>query len=179
MSALEPVGFRNAPVVLGDLPAVDQGPFERVDSKYLLQQRAMWLVFGTVAAIIASFAATVVPEVPRWFGAIAGGAALLVVIGAWVLEGQAFAYRGVLLRDHDVSFRRGLIGRRTVTVPFSRVQHVAVERGPLDRIFGLATVAVFTAGAGGADARIDGLAPYQADRLRATLVQRTETARAG
>ena len=38
-----------------------------------------------------------------------------------------------LVREQDVSFRNGVIGRTVATAPFARVQHVAIHRGPLDR----------------------------------------------
>lgn len=42
--------------------------------------------------------------------------------------------------------RRGIFWRSEVLVPRSRVQHLDIERGPLERRFGLATLVVHTAG---------------------------------
>jgi membrane protein YdbS with pleckstrin-like domain len=42
--------------------------------------------------------------------------------------------------------QRGLIWRSEVLVPRTRVQHLDLERGPIERRFGLATLVVHTAG---------------------------------
>ena len=47
--------------------------------------------------------------------------------------------------------------RRVTTVPFNRVQHAAVNTGPLDRYFGLARLEVYTAGGQTADLSLEGL----------------------
>ena len=41
---------------------------------------------------------------------------------------------------------RGVVWRSEVLVPRSRVQHLDIERGPIERRFGLATLVVHTAG---------------------------------
>lgn len=40
----------------------------------------------------------------------------------------------------------GVIWRRAVAVPRTRVQHIDVSQGPLERSYGLATLSVYTAG---------------------------------
>ena len=46
----------------------------------------------------------------------------------------------------DIAQKRGFITRYLATAPFSRVQHVAVSQGVLDRMFSLATLQIYTAG---------------------------------
>jgi len=55
-----------------------------------------------------------------------------------------------------------------VVVPYGRMQFVDVTRGPLERAFGIATVQLHTAAAH-TDARIPGLVPEEAARLRDRL----------
>ena len=57
-----------------------------------------------------------------------------------------FPHRGYALREMDIAQKRGLITRYLATAPFSRVQHVAVSQGVLDRMFSLATLQIYTAG---------------------------------
>lgn len=66
--------------------------------------------------------------------------------------------------------RRGGITRREVLVPRSRVQHLDIERGPLERHFGLATLIVHTAGSHTPALRLGGLADAVAIRLRNDLI---------
>jgi membrane protein YdbS with pleckstrin-like domain len=42
--------------------------------------------------------------------------------------------------------RRGIVWHKEILVPRSRVQHLDLERGPIERHFGLATLVVHTAG---------------------------------
>jgi membrane protein YdbS with pleckstrin-like domain len=58
--------------------------------------------------------------------------------------------------------------RRTSVVPYGRMQFVDVTAGPIERVFGLATVKLHTAAAA-TDARIPGLEQQEAARLRDRL----------
>jgi membrane protein YdbS with pleckstrin-like domain len=52
----------------------------------------------------------------------------------WVLDGQMLA------------IRRGWFAQKQVMVPVGNIQSLRLERGPLQRILGLATLAIDTAG---------------------------------
>ena len=75
---------------------------------------------------------------------------------------------GYAERDQDLLVRHGLLVRRLSIVPYARMQFVDVTAGPLERAFGLATVQLHTAAAA-SDARIPGLPPAEAARLRDRL----------
>jgi membrane protein YdbS with pleckstrin-like domain len=75
---------------------------------------------------------------------------------------------GYAERERDLLVRHGLLIRRLSIVPYARMQFVDVTAGPLERAFGLATVQLHTAAAA-SDARIPGLAPAEAARLRDRL----------
>jgi membrane protein YdbS with pleckstrin-like domain len=170
-----PMSWRNQVVPVGSLPAVDAAPFERLEPRYLTQQRVIWgILIGLL--LVGGIVAMVLTGPPIWVWALAVAGALVLFGIAWILEGLAYDYRGVQLREHDVSARRGLIGRSTISVPFTRVQHVTLERGAFDRLFGLAQVVIFTAGAIAADARVKGLTPERAERLREGIINRSNLA---
>jgi hypothetical protein len=75
---------------------------------------------------------------------------------------------GYAERDHDLLVRHGLLVRRLSIVPYARMQFVDVTAGPLERAFNLATVQLHTAAAA-SDARVPGLPPAEAARLRDRL----------
>lgn len=75
---------------------------------------------------------------------------------------------GYAERDNDLLVRHGLLVRRLSIVPYARMQFVDVSAGPLERAFGLATVQLHTAAAT-SDAKIPGLRPAEASRLRDRL----------
>jgi membrane protein YdbS with pleckstrin-like domain len=66
--------------------------------------------------------------------------------------------------------RRGLLWHTDVLVPRSRVQHLDIERGPLERQFTLATLVVHTAGTDTHALRLSGLDETDAVTLRDALI---------
>jgi membrane protein YdbS with pleckstrin-like domain len=96
--------------------------------------------------------------------------ALVVVYAVWrsIITVRAVKAWGYAERDHDLLVRHGLLVRRLSIVPYARMQFVDVTAGPLERAFSLATVQLHTAAAA-SDARIPGLTPDEAARLRDRL----------
>jgi membrane protein YdbS with pleckstrin-like domain len=74
------------------------------------------------------------------------------------------------LDEQGFHVRRGWLWRTEVLVPRSRVQHLDLERGPLERHFGLATLVVHTAGSQTPALRQSGLADADAIALRDALI---------
>lgn len=122
--------------------------------------------------------------VPSWlFGGAPAGVPTslgLVVLGAVALGVLRGRYRswGYLERADDLIVRRGLLFRQVTVVPYGRMQLIDISAGPVDRLFGLATVQLHTAAAA-TDARIPGLAQEEAERLRDRLAMLGETQATG
>lgn len=106
-------------------------------------------------------------------GAFAGGGllamqALLAVI--WpVLQYRQFRFT---LRSGDLLVEQGVLWRSWTSVPYHRIQHVDTRQGPLERIFGLARVLIFTASGPLPDGSIPGLDEAAATELRDHLSRR-------
>jgi len=98
------------------------------------------------------------------------GIALVLANAIWrsFVTVRAVRAWGYAERDQDLLVRHGLLIRRLSIVPYARMQFVDVTAGPLERAFGLATVQLHTAAAA-SDARIPGLPPAEAARLRDRL----------
>ena len=98
------------------------------------------------------------------------GMALVVVYGIWrsIVTVRAVRAWGYAERGQDLLVRHGLLIRRLSIVPYARMQFVDVTAGPLERAFGLATVQLHTAAAA-SDAKVPGLPPEEAARLRDRL----------
>ncbi|GAA4572486.1 hypothetical protein GCM10023176_35490 [Micromonospora coerulea] len=101
------------------------------------------------------------------FGAALGAVALLAGWRALTIVRAVSAW-GYAEREQDLLVRHGLLVRRLSIVPYSRMQFVDVSAGPLERAFDLATVQLHTAAAA-SDARVPGLRPAEASRLRDRL----------
>jgi hypothetical protein len=87
---------------------------------------------------------------------------------AWNVERGRYRSWGYAERDEDLVVRRGLLFRRISVVPYGRMQFIDVTAGPIDRLFGLATLQLHTAAAA-TDARIPGLLAEDAVQLRDRL----------
>ena len=84
-------------------------------------------------------------------------------------EYNAFRYA---VRQDDLLVQSGVIFRRWSSIPHNRIQHVDTRQGPLERIFGLSRLLIFTAAGMSADGSIPGLATADAERLRDQLSRR-------
>ncbi|WP_169930939.1 PH domain-containing protein [Pseudidiomarina aestuarii] len=84
---------------------------------------------------------------------------------------RRYRFTGYAETSEALHLRRGALWRNSRAVPLNRIQHAEVRQGLTDRFFGLGRVAVFTAGSGGADLSIPGLALAEAERIKAELMQ--------
>lgn len=101
-----------------------------------------------------------------WFWGM--GAVLVLSVWRAVVAARAVRAWGYAERDKDLLVRHGLLVRHLSIVPYARMQYVDVTAGPLERAFGLATVQLHTAAAA-SNARVPGLPPDEASRLRDRL----------
>jgi membrane protein YdbS with pleckstrin-like domain len=104
------------------------------------------------------------------------GAVLVVaaaVLGALVARAQVRRTRW-RLDGAGLCVRRGLFWHQELLVPRSRVQHLDLERGPIERRAGLATLIVHTAGTRLHALRQAGFADADAVALRDALLPERE-----
>lgn len=135
-----------------------------------------WPIFIAVTAIPAWFVAG---EADGWWLfwlVLAGGVALflwrLIRLPRWVRRW------GYAERDDDVYITHGLMFRHLTCVPYGRMQLVEVSAGPIERMFGLASVEMVTASSSGS-VSIPGLAKEDAEAVRDRFINRGQHLRAG
>ena len=134
-SMLLPIGSREQALWLAglalDLPAPPDRPLQRAP------RGALW----SRSVEAGAFAAVLVTAARLLFG----------TEGLWVLLGLVplaamtwLSYRALGFRlDADyLAVQSGVLNRRTTIIPRANVQHLALTRGPLQRAFGLASLAI-------------------------------------
>jgi len=89
-------------------------------------------------------------------------------LAVWLGRKQ-YRYTWWLLDDEGLAVRRGRFWQAETRVPATRVQHLDVKRGPLQRRRALATLVVHTAGTGNSAVTVPNLDGEDAERLRARL----------
>lgn len=99
-------------------------------------------------------------------GVCIGLVALAVLTPPLAYARWRYGYLGDLLL-----MRYGILFVEERAVPVRRMQHVDLVRGPLERLFGLATLVVFTAGNEGSAFRVPGLTAARAQELRDRIVE--------
>jgi uncharacterized protein len=98
---------------------------------------------------------------------------LVTLLLAWLaqawpeIEYRRFSYG---LDPEHIEIRHGVIWRVVTSVPKSRVQHIDVAQGPLERRYGLATLSIYTAGTEYARVDLPGLTYDRAVAIRDRLL---------
>lgn len=94
-------------------------------------------------------------------------------VGAWIGLKQ-YRYTAWRLDAHGLAVRRGRFWQRETRVPATRVQHLDVKHGPLQRRRDLATLVVHTAGTAHGSVTVPNLDATDAERLRDRLGRQIE-----
>ena len=153
----------------------------KLDPNWVLASR---LSGGIVAVIISGvnlIGLLIAVLASSWRGpsvllAFGGWLLLTVALASWTQIGPALRYkrRRYRLNEMGLRIRRGLVWHAEISVPYSRIQHTDVSRGPVERWFGLSTLIVHTAGTENASISLDGLPAARAYRIRDLLLTEVE-----
>jgi|SRR5690554_620748 len=82
---------------------------------------------------------------------------------------------GYALREKDALFRRGYITTVTTIIPFSRIQHMAINQSLFDKLYGISTLKIYTAGGSSSDIAIPGLSPKIANSLKDAISKQVDS----
>lgn len=137
-----------------------------------------WLVSGLVSTGILGgllfaaswYATTKWPEQRPLLLASVGGLVGLFALTALVTPPLAYARWRFAVGQDLLRMRSGILFHEEKVIPISRLQHVDLLRGPIERLFGLATLVVWTAGNEGASFRLQGLRAARAAGLRDVIL---------
>lgn len=151
---LEPTNADATPASAPPAPpgSVADGIYRQLDPRVIQLERIVGFIVsaclaaGLAFAVIITWVATDEAWIP---GLLAVLWPVLVGLLAWhSYAWPAISYRHESYRVDDlgVEIRRGVVWRREITVPRSRVQHIDVSQGPLERRYGLGSLSIYTAG---------------------------------
>jgi membrane protein YdbS with pleckstrin-like domain len=87
-------------------------------------------------------------------------AVIIVVLFSLIIAWAIMFYNRYMFRigGDAVYINRGILWKRNVMIPYERIQHTSITRGPIDILLGLHILNVFTAGTGSVGARFGGAA---------------------
>lgn len=150
----------------------DGTPSDYTTSRRTLDPRIRWLWVGR-ALFLALFLGAIptVVTVVAFEQYVWVGPTLFVLVGVLGITHSLFLYRSweYHVREDSMFLDRGVLTNVQTVVPYVRVQHIDTSRGPLERLVGLSTLVVYTAGSRGADVTVPGLTPEEATDLQKRL----------
>lgn len=101
---------------------------------------------------------------PWWPALLVAGA--IALWNAVIAPRRRWAAWGWALADDELHVARGIWTRMHTIVPLTRVQHIDVSQGPLERACGVARLIVHTAGTAHATVTLPGITRERAEALR-------------
>lgn len=120
------------------------------------------LIFSIIGSLIAAFFYQLI--------GISSVIFVLIFLTIGALYGsKRYSNWGFEVREDHLYIEHGVLKKTYSMVPYVRVQHIDTDRGPVDRMLGLSTLRVYTAGSKGADIRIPGIEKSSASELQKKL----------
>jgi uncharacterized protein len=138
-------------------------PAQRLNRKVLVM---WWTIAAGVGLLIAAVGAVVVTRelVPGNIVRPVGAVGLTLAVAGPYVRYRRWRYE---IRERDLFLARGGIFITRTLIPFDRIQFVETREGPLDHVFGLQQLVVYTAA--GRAGLIPGLAVAEAQAIREEL----------
>jgi uncharacterized protein len=164
-TTLDPANAPPGPAVTLDFRSLDPRVIQLWRVRQLITS-AVLLGIGLVSVVSVGVATG------AWLWLWLGFAALVVlrVILFFWYPARAYQGWGYRLEGSVLETREGIWFRSLTLLPLSRLQHVDLHSGPIQRSFGLASLLLHTAGTQHATIVIPGLDAAEAARLRDQLV---------
>lgn len=161
------------PVSVAHLPPLLDQPWQRIDPRYRSVLRVSLTLKLLLPALLGTAALLWAPE-PL---VLAARLLLPCLAALWLLLMLIWIPRRVkrteyLLREKDIHKRTGYWWHSTTSTGHNRIQHIEVTQGPLERLYGLSKLVLYTAGGGQSDIIIPGLPTDTAHRLKNYLTEK-------
>ncbi len=168
--------FENLLINIDELPELKSEEFSPIERSYLKVIRIGYAILFLIL-FIAPLVILFFNEEHKYdyhLYAIFGGASFLLWLVNFNFTGRAFRKKQYALRDKDIVYLTGLIWSKRIAIPFNRIQHAEVKQGPLERLYGLHNLKIFTAGGSSSDLSIPGLKEETALKLKNFILKKVE-----
>jgi hypothetical protein len=129
--------------------------------------RIRFALFALILLTAAVVGDVVVSRETGWpFGAISAAGLVLGLASVLVMPRRRYRAWRWRMDEDEIRIASGVMISSDTVVPFGRVQHIDVLRGPLQRGLGLASLVLHTAGTRSAAVLLPGLDANEAERMR-------------
>lgn len=164
--------FTNDQILIDTVPSLDNVVYEKVESRYfrsIMISISIFFVILLVALGVCYFYVPFVKSYWLYFLIII----LVCAAVSYYVEYMGFAEMGFALRDKDILYKEGFLFKSVMAVPFNRIQHCQINQGPIDRLFNLSSITIYTAGGSTGDLEISGLLPENAQKIKAFIINKS------
>jgi membrane protein YdbS with pleckstrin-like domain len=144
-------------------------PLQPVEASYVqvIRVRTLLAWIGPVIGAVVLDRATLADT--AFGGLLMVAVPLLAAITVATAPPRIWHRLGYALEPAMLRVVRGWLFHTDTLVPLVRVQHLDIARGPLDKMFGTATLAIHTAGTHNSIVTLPGLSPERAAELAAVI----------
>ena len=157
---------------------INDGEPRRLDPRVITLDRVVGAIVSACVSAALLVALVILwlagDSLPAWGGVVMAGAWLAVTAGlAWLLYRWPplhYRHTSYTLDAQGIEIRTGVYWRTVLAVPRSRVQHIDVSQGPIERSYGLGTLVIYTAGTAHSQVSLAGLDHQVALLLRDHLL---------
>ena len=104
---------------------------------------------------------------------VALGVTCIVSLLLLIYPYNAYRYKGLAIREKDIIFKEGIFFQNISITPYNRIQHCEIDQGPIDRIFSLCTLQLFTAAGSSSEINVDGLSPDKAATIKQFIMSKS------
>jgi membrane protein YdbS with pleckstrin-like domain len=169
--------FSNVPIDFNSIPQAEKINFRPIEKKYMMVNIISSLfTYILIAGIAIGFLYITKKENPNILDYLPH---VLIVIGTIyilnvILIIAAFKWKGYVIREKDIIYRKGLIWRKRVHIPFNRVQHCEVAQSLIERSTDLAKLKIYTAGGSKSDLSVPGLLQEDALKMKQFILKKSE-----
>lgn len=155
------------------LAAADHAQWQQLPRRGAYVAAANGVLGGGCAGLIATGVALTALHAWRYWPVVPGVMLVLALLCAWLAVKR---HRLTLwkLDQHGLALQRGHLWQSDTRVPISRVQHVDLRRGPIERATRLTTLVVHTAGSRLNAVAVSGLDQADAEQLRDRLARQLD-----
>ncbi len=165
--------FNNPQIDVDGLPEAEALAFQSLEPSY----RSVLLISNTIFYLIIGIGLGVAffklrGELPNFTKILVPIVFSSIVIMSYLSIFFGFKNKSFAIREKDLNYKKGWLWKSRMVVPFKRIQHSEVTQGPIDRLFNLAKLKVYTAGGTGSDLTIPGLKQVEADKLKMLITSR-------
>ncbi len=167
--------FENIEINISELPKVSSDSFIPLEKNYrtVIMLRAI-IVSTIVTVAFVLFYMNKSSKIPEYIWTIIFIALIIFILSNMIIAYLGFKKKKYKLRQYDIVYKTGLLWRSETSIPFVRVQHSEVIQGPIERLFRLSKLKLYTAGGHSSDLSVPGLSLPKAEQLKDFITKRIQ-----